>query len=157
MSPSSTLSALTWLSAAVCCWGVASAPAWAGATVYRCGQTYQDRPCEGAQALSVDDSRDADQRAQAKQVAASEKRLAKNLADERRSREKFTQPQTRAAGIPLPKSAIPDPQPDSPSDCGKDGKAHAKSKKSKGAGTLCGDAKVRYAVQPGDTAKTGAP
>jgi hypothetical protein len=144
MTPCRTPHAWIWFSAAVCCAVLWAAPARA-TTVYRCGQTYQDHPCEGAQALSVDDSRDAAQRAQAKDVAAADKRLAKSLADERQARDKAARPQTHAAGIAPPSSAIADPPPDPVADCGK---GRGKAKKSKTATPACGNAKVRYAISP---------
>jgi hypothetical protein len=144
MTACRTLSGLTWFIGVVCCTSLWLSPALA-TTVYRCGQTYQDHPCEGAQTLTVDDSRDAQQRAQAKDVATAERRLAKTLADERRARDKSARPQAQAAGIPPPSSALPDPQPEPAADCGK---GRGKSKKSKATPTVCGDAKVRYAVSP---------
>lgn len=71
------------------------------ATVYRCGQTYQQSPCPAGQALNVADEREAGQQAEAKKALASDRALAKDLAAERREREKSVKPQTHAAGIPV--------------------------------------------------------
>jgi hypothetical protein len=70
-------------------------------TVYRCGQTYQQSPCPAGQAVNVADEREAGQQAQAKKAQASDKALAKDLAAERREREKSVKPQAHAAGIPV--------------------------------------------------------
>jgi hypothetical protein len=85
-------------------------------TVYRCGQTYQQSPCPAGQAVNVADERAASQQAGAKKALASDKALAKDLAAERREREKSIKPQTRAAGIPVSPGlgAKSDPQPADP-------------------------------------------
>ena len=55
----------------------------AAQTVYRCGSTYSQVACAQGQALAIDDSRTPAQQAEARQVAADERRLA---ADMRRDR-----------------------------------------------------------------------
>lgn len=70
-------------------------------TVYRCGQTYQQTPCPAGQAVEVKDERDAAQQAGAKKALAADQALAKDLAAERREREKSVKPQTHAAGVPV--------------------------------------------------------
>lgn len=65
----------------------------AGSGIYRCGQTYQQQPCEGGQAVDANDGRTADQRRDAESAAAAERRQASTLAAERREREKQIVPQ----------------------------------------------------------------
>ncbi len=71
--------------------------AWGGdATVYRCGQTYQQVPCttdKTGQAINANDPRSAEQRKDARATATADKRQAKTLAAERVQREKTIQPQ----------------------------------------------------------------
>ena len=57
-------------------------------TIYRCGNTYSRIPCTEAKVVEVGDGRSAAQRAEARRVADSERRLAtemrrERLADER--------------------------------------------------------------------------
>jgi hypothetical protein len=61
--------------------------------IYRCGQTYQQHPCDGGQAVDAGDGRTAEQRRDAESAAAAERRHASNLAAERREREKQVVPQ----------------------------------------------------------------
>jgi len=61
--------------------------------VYRCGQTYQQLPCEGGQTVDATDPRTADQRRDAQAAASAERRHASGLAAERREREKLAAPQ----------------------------------------------------------------
>lgn len=65
------------------------------AGVYRCGQTYQQQPCTGGQAVDASDSRTEDQRRNAQAAATAERRQAKDLATERRERERQTPTQTQ--------------------------------------------------------------
>lgn len=59
----------------------------AAAEVYRCGQTYQQTPCAGGQAVRVDDPRDPSQQQDAARSAAREQALAERLRSERQARE----------------------------------------------------------------------
>jgi len=60
-----------------------------GNTAYRCANgSYSSTPCPGGTQLDVADPRSAAQQQQAKDAAAREARLAKQLASERRLREK---------------------------------------------------------------------
>ena len=62
----------------------------AGPTVWRCGpdgKTYSDTPCPGGQPVNADDSRSAQQRAEAQDVAARDRQLAQDLQAERARRE----------------------------------------------------------------------
>jgi hypothetical protein len=93
------------------------APAGA-ATVYRCGQTYQQVPCAGASAVEVADPRSADQRKSAREAVEADRRQAKELAAERREREKAATPQREPMGIvikppdePASSSAAATPKP----------------------------------------------
>jgi hypothetical protein len=77
----------------------------ADGAVYRCGQTYQQHPCEGGQVVDTTDRRTADQRRDAQSAAAAERRQASGLAAERREREKQAAPQPEPVVIgarPLP-------------------------------------------------------
>ena len=65
----------------------------AGSGIYRCGQTYQQQPCEGGQAVDANDARSAEQRRDAESAAAAERRQAGSLVAERREREKQVLPQ----------------------------------------------------------------
>lgn len=73
-----------------------TAAAWAQApgnpqTVYRCGpdgRQYSMTPCAGGTALNADDARSAEQQRQAEQALARDRKLAAQLAAERREREK---------------------------------------------------------------------
>lgn len=72
--------------------------AWATeAKVYRCGHTYQQVPCTtdaaASQAIDANDPRSAEQRKEARAIAAADKRQAKTLMAERVQREKAARPQ----------------------------------------------------------------
>jgi hypothetical protein len=64
--------------------------------VYRCGNSYSQTPCAGAVAVSTDDPRSDDQRAQAKQGLTSDKELAKDLEATRRKDESMALAQMKA-------------------------------------------------------------
>jgi hypothetical protein len=84
------------------CWLLAVGPAMAAdAPVYRCGQTYQQLPCEGGQALDATDDRSADQRRDAQAAAAVARRQAAELAAERHAREKQAPLQRQPMGTGL--------------------------------------------------------
>jgi hypothetical protein len=55
--------------------------------VFRCGNTYSPHPCAEAKPLDVSDARSDDQRAQAEDVAARDKRLASWMEAQRRERD----------------------------------------------------------------------
>ena len=61
-------------------------------TVYRCGSVYSRDPCPGAKAIEVDSRPSAAQRAEARQVAAREKRLGDEMARDRRVAEAAQKP-----------------------------------------------------------------
>jgi K+-sensing histidine kinase KdpD len=65
--------------------------------VYRCGNSYSQTPCAGAVAVSTDDPRTDNQRAQAKQGLTSDKALAKDLEATRRTDESIALAQMKAA------------------------------------------------------------
>lgn len=76
------------------------APAALSQTIYRCGpdgRSYSQAPCADGKPLTVDDPRSATQQQAAREVAAGDAALARNLADERRQREAGAQRQ--AAGF----------------------------------------------------------
>lgn len=85
---------------------VAQAPAGGGGTpVYRCGPgQYSSEPCPGGVKLDTPAPPTADQQRLAREAAAREAQLARQLADERRKRETAAQP---AAGNLAPKAAAP--------------------------------------------------
>ena len=89
--------ALPWALAALC-----AHPAGAASAVYRCGQTYQQTPCPAGQVLNIDDSRSPGQQREAREAMAADQRVARQLAAERKAREKTLKPQTQAAGIRAP-------------------------------------------------------
>ena len=60
-------------------------------TVYRCGSVYSRDPCPGATAIEVD-GRTSGQAAEARQVAAREKRLADEMTRDRRLAEAAQKP-----------------------------------------------------------------
>jgi hypothetical protein len=65
--------------------------------VYRCGNSYSQKPCAGAIAVNTDDPRTDTQRAEAKQALASDKALAKDLEANRRKEEALALAQIKAA------------------------------------------------------------
>jgi hypothetical protein len=72
---------------------VALAGSAAGAaTIYRCGNEYSDVACPRGVALDVGAAPTAEQRAEARQVALSERRLAAEMTSDRREREAALQP-----------------------------------------------------------------
>ncbi|MGM9491100.1 hypothetical protein [Ideonella sp. YS5] len=79
--------------------------------VYRCGQTYQQLPCEGGQAIDASDARTEDQRRDAQAAASAEQRHAGVLAAERREREKKAAPQPEPVviGVRQPQAAASAP------------------------------------------------
>jgi hypothetical protein len=85
-----------------------------GGSVYRCGSTYQQTPCAEGRVLEVDDTRSDAQRQDRQAATAADRRLAHDLAAERREREKAVRPQARAAGIPVQQLDQPAPQADDP-------------------------------------------
>jgi hypothetical protein len=58
------------------------------AVIYRCGSLYTQTPCPGATPMQADDPRTADERRQAEDITAREKRLAAALEAERLQRER---------------------------------------------------------------------
>ena len=77
-----------------------SAPARAqSGQVYRCGDTYQQVPCESGKAVDVADTRDAKQQKDAAAALAKDQQTAEKLRQERLARDKATPVQTAPAGI----------------------------------------------------------
>lgn len=79
-----------------------AAPSAGATTVYRCGQTYQQVPCQNGQAVTVDDARDPAQRQAAQQSAAADRHAADALAAERAKREQGLQPVGRSTAAKRP-------------------------------------------------------
>ena len=87
-----------------------SAACAAQAQVYRCGQTYSQKPCPEGKLIDSSDPRSAAQRAEAKRAVAKEKQLATDLERERRLRESGTAPQAASlAAAPAPAASKPVP------------------------------------------------
>lgn len=77
---------------------VAAAGAANAQAIYRCGQTYSQKPCPDGKVIDSSDPRTAAQRAEAKRVAAREKQLAAKLERERKEKE-GAQPVAQAASV----------------------------------------------------------
>lgn len=60
--------------------------------VYRCGNTYSHKPCPDAKAVEADDPRSAEQRVEAKRLAAEEKHQGRQMERERVAQEKAAKP-----------------------------------------------------------------
>jgi hypothetical protein len=104
----------------------------AGGQVFRCGQSYQQVPCEGGKPVDVDDGRDAAQQRQAQAAAAGDRRLAEQLAAERRARETAERRPGGAAAIALPAQAkASQPLPDCTEPAGHAKAGHANKKKAR--------------------------
>lgn len=108
---------------------LAAAQAPAQQAVYRCGQTYQQEPCATGQgqAVEVADKRTPEQRKDARAAAATETRQARELAAERKAREKALTPQTAPMGISAPR-------PDDAASAAETGSKAGKRKKKKSKG-----------------------
>lgn len=55
----------------------------AQAQAYRCGNTYSQQPCEGGQAVQVDDARSDEQRAQSQAATRMQERLGRQMETSR--------------------------------------------------------------------------
>jgi len=67
-------------------------------TIYRCGASYSQMPCQDAVALQLADPRTAAQKAQTDAATAQTTRLAQQLQRDRLAAEKTTRPVPRNAG-----------------------------------------------------------
>ena len=72
--------------------------AHAAGPIYRCGSEYSQVPCPGGTVLESSDPRSAEQRAEAKRIAADDRRRVIALERERRAQEKSIKP-ALAGGI----------------------------------------------------------
>jgi hypothetical protein len=71
----------------------------AAQTVYRCGNEYRADPCPGGKAVRSDDlAASPDRLAEGRAVAAREKRLADDMARDRRAREAVPPPKAGSLG-----------------------------------------------------------
>lgn len=70
--------------------GLAGAAPASAATIYRCGQTYQQTPCPGGQTLTTDAGPTESQRQEAQDRADATKRLANDMTEDRRKQEAAT-------------------------------------------------------------------
>jgi hypothetical protein len=76
------------LTALLCC-----APTWVSAqSIYRCGAIYTHVPCLDGRVVEATDSRTAAQRAEAKSIAISERKLASELKRDRLAQEADIKP-----------------------------------------------------------------
>lgn len=75
----------------------------AGQTVWRCGDTYSQKPCPGGKAVQAEDSRDPGQRAQTSSAARRDAKLADEMEKARLKEEAKAAP----AYIPPPKAEGP--------------------------------------------------
>jgi hypothetical protein len=102
----------------------AAGPASA-APIYRCGSTYSQVPCpEGGKVVEATDPRSAAQRAEARRIAAAERKAAADRERERREKEKADQPAAPASLGAAPAASAPASAP-----------AGAKKKAAKAAAT----------------------
>ena len=81
---------------------VAAAGPTTAQTVYRCGHTYSPVPCPNAKELHLDARPTAAQRAEARRVALVEKRLAAEMARDRRAEEAAHPPALASSLGPAP-------------------------------------------------------
>jgi hypothetical protein len=92
-----------WIAALLLAFGSAAASA---APVYRCGGgTYSQTPCPGGTVVDATDTRSAAQRAEARRVAAEERRKAREMERERLAAEKAAQREPAIASLGPEKSA----------------------------------------------------
>ena len=71
-------------------------------TVFRCGSVYSQTPCPQGKVVEATDSRSAAQRAEAKRVAADERKLAADMRRDRINEENARQPAV-AGSLSAPK------------------------------------------------------
>ena len=85
-----------------------SAACAAQAQVYRCEQTYSQKPCPEGKLIESSDPRSAAQRAEAKRAVAKEKQLAAELERERRQRESGVAPAAASLAVaPAASNPVP--------------------------------------------------
>ncbi len=98
-------------------------------TVYRCGNEYTRVPCVQGRVVEIDNSATtAARRAEAARVVASEKRLAEDMARDRRLAEAAIKPAT-AGSLSAPKIAAPEAKASSkPKSKKKRGKARSEER-----------------------------
>lgn len=79
---------------------LAALPAFAQATtpIYRCGNQYSQQPCPQGRVVDAGDPRSEAQRAEARRIAADERRLGARMERERRAHE-AEQPPAAASGF----------------------------------------------------------
>ncbi len=80
----------------------------AGQPVWRCGDTYSQKPCPGGRQVPAEDARDAGQRAQTSSAARRDAKLADEMEQARLKEEAKAAP----AYIPPPKAGDPADQGD---------------------------------------------
>lgn len=60
-----------------------------GTSVYKCGTTYSQFPCQGGETIKVNDIRSAAQKTQSDRAIASDRKIANNMAKNRLKQEKL--------------------------------------------------------------------
>jgi len=99
----------------------AGTTAQAAGPIYRCGSSYSHTPCPGGTQLEAGDPRTAAQRAEARRMAAAERKAGQALQKDRQAAEK------KQRGAPAIASLGPAPAASAPTE--EEGKPAAKSKR----------------------------
>lgn len=77
----------------------------AAAPIYRCGNTYSQQPCPEGRIVEATDPRSAAQRAEARRVAAAERKATAEAEHERKTQDKVAQKQPGSLSAAAPASA----------------------------------------------------
>ena len=86
--------ALAWLGASLAACSMSAADAQ---PVYRCGNEYRDAPCENGRLVDAGDSRNAAQRAEARDAVVRDKQLAAEMQRDRRLQQGLVRPAAAAS------------------------------------------------------------
>lgn len=101
--------------------------------IYRCGQTYSQKPCPEGKIIESSDPRTAAQRAEAKRVTAREKQLAEKLESDRRAQESAQSRPLAASLAPAAKPPVQSVGASAPADHKRKIKARAHRRKAASA------------------------
>jgi hypothetical protein len=101
------MSSRTRIGTLLCVTLAALAGAANGQAIFRCGDSYSQAPCANAKVVALESPATAAQRAEARAVAAREKRLAHEMVRDRRERERALRPAgaTSLGPTPPPRAA----------------------------------------------------
>jgi hypothetical protein len=78
------------------------------APIYRCGKTYSQTPCpDGGTVVEATDPRSAAQRAEARRIAAAERKAAADAERARQEKDKAATPAPASLGAPAPAASVP--------------------------------------------------